>query len=254
MAEGECRKGLARRGKRGISREMTKTALILAPHPDDESIIGLLPLRLRQECGFTVWVAPVTLGSRVERRAERKKELKAACAVLGFRLRFLKPGSPGAELRKLLASIRPSVVFLPHAKDGHPAHRATHRWALAALDAARRSTFHVVETEYWHPLEKPNLMVSGGRPALATLRRALACHKGELARNDYAARLPAWMIDNVRRGAELVGGKGAPAPDFAYATLYRARRRAAGAWRAEFRGGRIVRSVADMENLAARWA
>lgn len=233
---------------------MARTALILAPHPDDESIIGLLPLRLREECGFTIWVVPATLGSRVARQAARKKELKAACAVLGFRLRFLKPGNPVQELRRCLESIRPSVVFIPHAKDGHPTHRAAHCLGVAAMDAAQGRSFHVVETEYWHPLEKPNLMVAGGRKALATLRRALACHQGELARNDYAARLPAWMSDNVRRGAELVGGKGAPAPDFAYATLYRARRRAAGAWRAEFRGGRIVRSPADLAGIAADWA
>lgn len=237
---------------------MSKTALILAPHPDDESIIGLLPSRLQEECGFTTWVVPATLGSRVERRAARKIELKAACAVLGFRLRFLKPGSSpldaAEELRALLESLDPAVVFIPHAKDGHPAHRATHRLAVAAMDAARRTVFHVVETEYWHPLEKPNLMVAGSRGAVAKLRRALACHRGELLRNDYAARLPAWMIDNVRRGAELVRGKGAPAPDFDYATLYRARRRVAGAWRAEFRGGRIIRSQADVEALATCWA
>ena len=31
------------------------------------------------------------------------------------------------------------------------------------------------------------------------------------------------MIDNVRRGAELVGGQGGDAPNFTYATLYRQR-------------------------------
>ncbi len=32
------------------------------------------------------------------------------------------------------------------------------------------------------------------------------------------------MMDNVRRGAELVGGQGGAAPRFAFATLYRVRR------------------------------
>jgi hypothetical protein len=31
------------------------------------------------------------------------------------------------------------------------------------------------------------------------------------------------MMDNVRRGAELVGGQGGAAPDFTFATLYRHR-------------------------------
>ena len=236
---------------------MRKCALILAPHPDDESIIGLLPLRLQEECGFQVWVVPATLGSREDRKAERRKELDLACAQLGFRLRGLKrldfSDGQTKELSDLLEAIRPAVVFLPHAKDGHPTHRATHRLGVAAMDAQKLRTFHVVETEYWHSLEHPNLMVAAGQQQLAKLGRALACHKGEIARNDYAARLPAWMVDNVRRGAELLGGAGAAAPSFAYATLYRARNRAAGKWKAEFRGGRIVESSGDLGALAAIW-
>jgi hypothetical protein len=43
-------------------------------------------------------------------------------------------------------------------------------------------------------------------------------------RNPYHARLPAWMMDNVRRGAELAGGQGGAAPDFTFATIYRLRK------------------------------
>jgi len=232
---------------------MGKTVLILAPHPDDESIIGLLPLRLRQECRLKIWVVPATLGSRTDRQAARKKELRAACRALGFRLRFLKPGNPLEELRRCLKSIQPAILFIPHARDGHPTHRATHRLGVEAMDSAG-GIFHVVETEYWHPLTKPNLMVAANKEDLQTLCRALACHRGEVARNDYAARLPAWMSDNVRRGAELVGGKGAVAPRMAHATLYRARRRSGGQWSPEIRGGRIIASPADLRALAAIWA
>lgn len=233
---------------------MRPNLLILAPHPDDESIIGLLPLRLQEECGCRVWVVPATLGSRVERQAQRRKELQAACQVLGFRLCWLAGGDPVAALRVLLSRIRPVVVFMPHAGDGHRTHRATHQLGVAAMDAMGRADFHVVETEYWHPLRKPNLMVAASRPQLGKLRRALACHQGEVARNDYAARLPAWMSDNVRRGAELVAGAGAAAPDIAHATLYRARNRVGGKWRPAFRGGRLIKSAADLGGLAACWA
>ena len=233
---------------------MRTNLLILAPHPDDESIIGLLPFRLQEECGYQVWVVPATLGSRVERQAQRRKELQAACKVLGFRLCWLTRGDPAAALRVLLARICPAAVFMPHAGDGHPTHRATHRLGVAAMDAMDRAGFHVVETEYWHPLWKPNLMVAASRAQLGKLRRALACHQGEVVRNDYAARLPAWMSDNVRRGAELVGGAGAAAPDIAHATLYRARCRVGGKWRPAFRGGRLIKSAADLSGLAGCWA
>lgn len=231
---------------------MTRNALILAPHPDDECITGLLPLRLKEERGFRVWVVPATLGSRPERQAARKKELKAACAALGFGVRFLAAGDAVRELRGILEKLRPAVLFMPHARDGHPRHRETYRLGVAAMDAAGGG-FHVVETEYWHPLVRPNLIVAASGAQLKTLRRALACHEGELARNDYAARLPAWMSDNVRRGAELVGGAGETAPNVAYATLYRARMRRDGKWRAEFRGGKTIDTFAELAAVSGRW-
>ena len=236
---------------------MKKRILILAPHPDDESIIGLLPLRLKEECGAEVWVVPVTLGSRKERRAARAKELREACNRLQFRVKFpVSPSQGTAQVKDLLGvlkRIRPAVVFLPHAKDGHPTHRATHRLGVAAMDALVPQEFSVVETEYWHPLEHPNLMVSAGEEQLETLCQALSCHKGEVARNDYAARLPAWMSDNVRRGAELLGGAGSAAPGIAYATLYRVRQRAEGKWHVPFKGGKRVESAKDAGLLLERW-
>ena len=97
-------------------------------------------------------------------------------------------------------------------------------------------------------------MVAAPRAQLGRLRRALVCHQGEVARNDYAARLPAWMSDNVRRGAELVGGAGSAAPDIAHATLYRVRERAGGEWKTAFRRGRIIQTTDDLRRLAGAWA
>jgi hypothetical protein len=62
----------------------------------------------------------------------------------------------------------------------------------------------------------------------ARLIQALACHQGEVARNPYHLRLPAWMADNVRRGGELLGGAGGTPPGWAFATLYRLSRWADG--------------------------
>lgn len=212
-----------------------RTLWILSPHPDDECITGLLALRLQRECGFHVTVSPATLGSLRARRAARRAELRDACAALGWIPWFgaAMTDDPAEKVRRLAArwkAVRPGIVFLPHALDGHPTHRATHHWGVAAMDAAG-GTFRAVETEYWHPLLRPNLMVAASDSDLRDLMSALSLHKGEVARNDYAARLPAWMSDNVRRGAELVGGPGAGAPPLPYATLYRARIRSSARWR-----------------------
>src|SRR5436189_1657623 len=73
-------------------------------------------------------------------------------------------------------------------------------------------------------MEHPNLMVELSEADMVELVTALTFHVGEVGRNPYHLSLPAWMIDNVRRGAELVGGQGGAAPDFVFGTLYRLRR------------------------------
>src|SRR4026208_1157300 len=61
-------------------------ALIFSPHPDDEVIIGALPLRLRRELGWNVLNVAVTQGSNTVRRGERWKELQGCCEYIGFGL------------------------------------------------------------------------------------------------------------------------------------------------------------------------
>jgi hypothetical protein len=78
-----------------------------------------------------------------------------------------------------------------------------------------------VETEFWRAMADPNLMVESSPDDVADLVAAVSFHRGEVARNPYHLFLPAWMADNVRRGSELVGGQGAGAQDFHFATLYR---------------------------------
>jgi len=73
------------------------------------------------------------------------------------------------------------------------------------------------------------LMVELSVNDLADLMGALTFHVGEVKRNPYHLRLPAWMQDNVRRGAEVVGGQGGMATDLQLATLYKISRWEAGA-------------------------
>jgi len=81
-----------------------------------------------------------------------------------------------------------------------------------------------VETEFWAQMPTPNVLVESSGADLAALVTALTSHVGEVRRNPYHLTLPAWMMDNVRRGGEWVGGQGQAAPDFLFGTLYRVRR------------------------------
>jgi LmbE family N-acetylglucosaminyl deacetylase len=217
--------------------------LIFSPHPDDECIVGGLALRLLREAGWNVINVAVTLGSNKDRRPARRRELQEACGSLGFGL--ILPREQGLEritlksrkqnrthwnaavkiIAGILAEQRPRVIFLPHEDDWHPTHVGTHFLVLDALKTLPVSfQCHVVETEFWRQMTDPDLLVELGVAEAGDLVAALACHAGEVRRNPYHARLPAWLVDNVRRGAELVGGPGRAAPDFAFGTIYRLHR------------------------------
>src|ERR1700685_3439788 len=104
------------------------TVLLFSPHPDDECIIGALPLRLLHEAKWNVVNFAVTLGSKRARQRARLRELKNACAFLGFDLIVGDLGQINLETRKknhakwntavktvsqILAGQKPRVVFLP---------------------------------------------------------------------------------------------------------------------------------------------
>jgi hypothetical protein len=95
----------------------------------------------------------------------------------------------------------------------------------------------------------PNLLVESSVEDVGDLMAALACHVGEVRRNPYHARLPAWMMDNVRRGAELVGRPGGAAPDFTFATLYRLRQWTRGRLTNVLKNGKFLSCRENAANL-----
>jgi N-acetylglucosamine malate deacetylase 1 len=212
--------------------ENARLVVMLSPHPDDECITGALPLRLRRESRMRVINIPITLGSDVRRRKFRLLELKEASAYLGFDLRFEEQliAASDEEIANWLAQLfieqLPAVLVFPHDKDWHPTHLRTNRLAMEALKrTGAYFSCSIVETEYWHAMSEPppNLVVESLPADVADLVTALSFHRGEVDRNPYHLRLPAWMMDNARR-AELLTGKGKAVPDFVFATLYRLRR------------------------------
>jgi LmbE family N-acetylglucosaminyl deacetylase len=233
--------------------------LIFSPHPDDECIVGALALRLLREVGMRIINVAVTQGSNKARQQERFKELIDACGWLGFDVESTAPNglekislktrqsepAPWAAAVKVIAEslmrYKPRVIFLPHESDANSTHVGTHYLVMDALKTLP-SNFHtvLVETEFWAPSGSPNLMVEVSPEDVADLVAALSFHVGEVKRNPYHLRLPAWMQDNVRRGAELVGGQGETAPNFSFATLYRVRQWRDGAETELYTGGRQV--------------
>ena len=245
-----------------------RKALIFSPHPDDECIIGGLALRLLREARLNVLNVAVTQGSKKERQTERFRELQNACRFLGFGpeataangLERINPHTRAADaahwasclkiITALLAQHRPQVIFFPHEQDWNSTHIGTH---FLVMDALRQlpADFecYLVETEFWGQMTQPNLMVEIGSADLADLVAATSFHVGEVQRNPYHLLLPAWMMDNVRRGSELVGGQGGEAPGFLFATLYRLRKWKQGGVREVLQKGRFLPAAANAGEL-----
>ena len=101
-------------------------------------------------------------------------------------------------------------------------------------------TCYLVETEFWGAMTDPNLMVEISAEDLADMIAATTFHVGEVNRNPYHLLLPPWMMDNVRRGGEVVGGQGGAAPDYTFAVLYRLRKWSQGQATKSFEGGKQV--------------
>lgn len=246
------------------------TVLIFSPHPDDECIVGGLPLRLQAEKGWRVVNVAVTQGSKRERQAERLEELKAACRYLGFGLetlgeRGLEKVTPQARaqdpagwagkvqpMADILRRHRPRMILFPHAQDWNGSHIGVH-WlvmdALGSLGGDFRTL--LLETEFWGQNYQPNLLVEIPEALVVEMITALTFHVGEVRRNPYHLTLPAWLTNNVRLGGETVGGQGAAPPDFPFGIVHRLRRWADGGVQEVVAGGRVITATDDPSVLLA---
>ncbi len=206
-----------------LKKPVPFTVMLLSPHPDDESISGALAMRLLIENNAHVVNVAVTLGSNKSRQEERRRELEQACEVLDVECVYLSEDwrTKERELKGLIQKYAPSLILAPHGKDFHPAHVRTSELCRKVLATLKKETIIVAWSEFWAPQVKPNLLLEVPTEILELQMRALAMHVGEVARNPYHLRLPGWMVDNVRRGAEIISGKGAEAPTFPFGVLYR---------------------------------
>jgi len=235
--------------------------MIFSPHPDDECIVGGLPVRLQLECGWRVVNVAVTQGSKRDRQLARWDELVGACDYLGFGLERigsvgLENVSPQARLSdpsgwrtkvgaivEILQRVRPVAILFPHVLDWNGTHIGVHHLVMDALAMlGDQLSTYMVETEFWGQNYSPNLLVEISEDDLTDLMTALTFHVGEVRRNPYHLTLPCWMANNVRLGGETVGGQGMAPPDFPFGTVYRLRRWVGGRVSEVYSGGRVVRA------------
>jgi LmbE family N-acetylglucosaminyl deacetylase len=119
---------------------MTDRILVVAPHPDDETLgCGGTLLRMASEGAQIAWLLVTSIwendGFSSEFIAKRKTEIAKVRDAYGFcevyaldlptrRLDTYPVAELVAEFSKVFKAYQPSEVFLPHRRDVHTDHRA----------------------------------------------------------------------------------------------------------------------------------
>lgn len=144
-----------------------RTALVIAPHPDDETFgCGGAILRLRAQ-GTRVRLVIVTDGSAAPSKLDpknlsklRQAEAQKAARLLGVaetELVFLSypdgqiAAQAEAMAKDLAAQIwlcAPDLIFAPYERDGHPDHRAVAQ-AVAQLRAEGKIACRILSYPMW---------------------------------------------------------------------------------------------------------
>jgi hypothetical protein len=192
---------------------------LVSPHPDDEAINGALALRLKHELGCEIFNVPFSLGSNEARKNERLNELTKACHELGFELtKPLTPGLEKNELKELVLKHSPSIVITSHPHDGHKTHEKCSEVVLGVLGELNFKG-SVVFHEYWFPQKNPNLLIEIPENDVVKMIKALLHHEGEIIRNPYHLRLPHSLIENSRRGSEIILGVQKESSNFLFSSI-----------------------------------
>jgi LmbE family N-acetylglucosaminyl deacetylase len=167
--------------------------VVVAPHPDDESIGVGGTLALHRRAGGDVTTLFVTSDPvAADGTWARKSEAEAAAKVLGFRHRFLgftdgqtshHEDAITTALADAIRELRPDVVFCPFPGDHHRDHQAV---SASTARAVARVGFsgEVWCYETWSTLW-PNVAIDISE-VVDDKRRAIDCYKSQVAHMPYA--------------------------------------------------------------------
>jgi LmbE family N-acetylglucosaminyl deacetylase len=180
--------------------------VVVAPHPDDESLgcggtikhltLSDVPVDVifmtRGELGLAA-PADATTERKESLAVTRSDEAAAACKVLGVRHVHFLGGADShvAEQTALVGSLAEVLamepyqrVFCPGPGEAHPDHRAALEFTRTAL-AHNATAVDLWLYEVWTPLEPNTYVPIGG--TIEYKRAAIECHRSQLELLDYTA-------------------------------------------------------------------
>lgn len=226
---------------------MNQTVMVVAPHPDDESIGCGGTICLHREHGDRLHIVFLTSGERgidgvsgETARSIRESEAKKAGEVLKVkRIDFLRLPDLGLSedielgaqrLWGILEAQPPDVIYLPHPDESHPDHQAALPIVRAALarfsDRSKLPELRLYEV--WSPMtrydwcEDISLFI---RQKLAAVRcyesqirsfrydraiRGLNQYRGYMAAGSHYAEVFRWVDPNPSEGTryQAMAGEG----------------------------------------------
>jgi N-acetylglucosamine malate deacetylase 1 len=175
--------------------------LVVAPHPDDETIGCGGTLCLHTARGDRVVVVFLTSGELGLKHLAREKawqiresEANRAARSLGITdLEFLRlpdwmVGEHVPKGARLLSPIlrreAPQMIYLPHPGEWHPDHQAASPLVRAALKRSRIARPALRAYEVWTPLREYDHLENISQ-VMARKLRALRAHRSQLDEFDY---------------------------------------------------------------------
>jgi LmbE family N-acetylglucosaminyl deacetylase len=175
--------------------------LVIAPHPDDETLGCGGSLCCHSDQADHVSVVFLTSGelglkALPQDRAcgLREQEARQAARILGIEsLFFLKlpdwcsghdPTLGGERLAPVLQTCVPDLIYLPHPNDGHPDHQAAIHILIAGLQICRISEPILRAYEVWSPLMEFDV-VQDITSVMSRKLRALRAHRSQLHDFNY---------------------------------------------------------------------
>ena len=184
------------RPERSPEKIITMNVLVVAPHPDDETIGCGGTLWIHQKNGDTVSVIFLTSGELGLKHLPAKKagairegEARKAARILKIKnLFFLRCSDwtlgddiPKAvrRLRPLLKKLKPDLIYLPHPQDGHPDHQVAFPILQGALSKNGSPTPGLRFYEVWTPLSQYDL-VQDITSCMDQKLRAIRAHESQL--------------------------------------------------------------------------
>jgi LmbE family N-acetylglucosaminyl deacetylase len=186
------RRSLITRLRHAPGLRLDRSAVIFAPHQDDETLGCGGTIILKTEAGARITIVFLTDGSTSHRRfmpaAEltriRKQEALGAAELLGVtctNIHFLDfpdgrlshcHGAAVSEVSALLGRARPEQVFVPYRADGTPDHEATYRIVTEALhDFVLEPTLFEYPVWLWNQWPWVPLNLRPNRESLGALWR-----------------------------------------------------------------------------------